>query len=499
MGSAVLDSATAAALDHLAAAVDEILDAGVEPFDSGDAKVLVGELEVQCRRLRSSQVDLLGAIAKRSLHRPDGHGSAKIMVRHDANISSAEAERRSKSSTALADLPVVHAAFRAGRIGGCQVERIAAAHANPRVRAAVIANEAAFAAQAQAVGYRLFHLMVTNWVNEVDQDGPRDRNQRCHDNRDFKLVADFDGTWVFNGGCASMQGTQMAEILKHFYEAETLADWEEARAEHGDAATATDLARTDSQRRSDACLEIFRRAAADHASTGGSPIVTNIVIDHATFERLVALFFGVTPDPEPDPTLPSSVNRSCRPSGTHSTATGAPHWTANPSTPPKPSHPPSTGTSGGPSSAPTASSSTSGDAAACSAAPPPSPSASPTPPATGRAATSPSPTAKSTTSAPGPNTAEEPTPETGDPHAGDTTDSKNTATPPDAMNSVTGTSPAPTAPKSTDPPTAPRIGPTLAGWPKPPASTFVSCLPGWTWPRTTSVAQADGQLRLPHR
>lgn len=64
------------------------------------------------------------------------------------------------------------AAFWAGRIGGCHLERIAAAHANPRVRVAVIANDAAFAKQAEAVGYRLFQLMVTNWVNQWTRTGP---------------------------------------------------------------------------------------------------------------------------------------------------------------------------------------------------------------------------------------------------------------------------------------------------------------------------------------
>lgn len=47
-----------------------------------------------------------------------------------------------------------------------------------------------------------------------------------------------------------------------------------------------DLARTDAQRAADAMDEIFRAAADAHAAAiGGSRIVTDIVIDHHTFER----------------------------------------------------------------------------------------------------------------------------------------------------------------------------------------------------------------------
>ncbi|MGI8937018.1 MAG: hypothetical protein ACR2JF_02155 [Iamia sp.] len=90
-----------------------------------------------------------------------------------------------------------------------------------------------------------------------------------------------------------MQGAELEEIFKAFLNAEILADWAQARGEHGEAATAEDLARTDGQRRFDALFEIFQRAAAHRASgEGGSQVVTNIVIDQATFERVAAALAG---------------------------------------------------------------------------------------------------------------------------------------------------------------------------------------------------------------
>jgi len=220
------------------------------------------------------------------------------MVAHGANLSGPEAARRARSARALRRLPECRDALRSGRIGACQVERIARAHANPRITGQVEANDTAFATQAATDEYRVFDRKVTSWTDLVDEDGARDRDQRNHDNRDAKLVQDLDGSWRLTGSFGSLQGAELHSILGAFTRMEGLADWDRARAAHGDAATVADLARTENQRRADALAEIFRRAAAHHAaSEGGSPIVTDIVIDHDTFERLTRQLLGADPHP----------------------------------------------------------------------------------------------------------------------------------------------------------------------------------------------------------
>ncbi|MGI8939721.1 MAG: DUF222 domain-containing protein [Iamia sp.] len=289
---AVLDSPQTEALGLLAAGVDAVLSADLSPADAADARRLIGGLEVQARRLGSAQVDLLSRIDRAGLHRVDGHASAKVMVRHTAKLSNPEAARRARAARALRDLPLVAEAFRAGRIGAAQVDRIALAHANPRVADAVVANEASFVAQAETQPYATFDRMVAEWVRLMDEDGTCDRAERDHHNRDFKGVQDFNGAWSFAGGCGSLQGAEVDSIFRAFLRAETEADWVAARAEHGDAATAADLARTDGQRRFDAFLAMSRRAADAHAATGGSQIVTDIVVDQETFGRTVAAMAG---------------------------------------------------------------------------------------------------------------------------------------------------------------------------------------------------------------
>ncbi|QYG93373.1 DUF222 domain-containing protein [Iamia sp. SCSIO 61187] len=309
----VCDPTTAEGLDALDAAVDRLQTAGVTPVDDADARALTIRLENVARRVQSLQIDLVAEIDRTGVHAADGHASAKVMVRHHANLSTREAARRAACAKALRSLPTVGAAFAEGAIGRCQVERIARAHANPRVRDAVEANEASFATEAATDTYRVFDQKVREWVSLLDEDGTRDRDQAAHDKRDARLHQNFDGGWEITGRCGSLVGAELWSIFNAQLKAETLADWDKARAEHGDAATQADLPRTDAQRRFDALEEIFRSAAAHHAtSAGGSQVVTNVVIDQPTFEHIAARLAGIDPTPVDDAfKLFPAIGRRC--------------------------------------------------------------------------------------------------------------------------------------------------------------------------------------------
>ncbi|CAN5849327.1 hypothetical protein BH23ACT2_BH23ACT2_08430 [soil metagenome] len=292
------NTATAVALRQIGAGLDALRVAGVDPVDAADARDLIGEVEHVGRRVRAVQVELVDQIDRQGLHRGDGHASAKVLVRHVAGLSDAEAARRASAARALRSLPAVREAFAVGDVGVCHIDRIARAHANVRVRERLCGHDQALATQAAAVGYRHFDGLVTDWVRRADEDGTRDASQRTHDNRDAKMVQDFDGSWKLTAGCGSLQGAELYEILRRFTEAEFATDWARARERHGDAATTEHLGRTDGQRRCDALHSIFQRAAAARVgANGGSQIVTNIVIDHTTFERELRRLFGTDPGP----------------------------------------------------------------------------------------------------------------------------------------------------------------------------------------------------------
>ncbi len=207
-------------------------------------------------------MELVDVIDRKGLHRTDGHHSAKIMVRHVARLSGAEAAARAKTARALRDLPETRAAFRAGQVGTCQVRRLARAHANPRVRDRLPEFEGPLLRIATGESYKTFDEVVGDWVRLADEDGTCDTNQRRHDNRDFRPHRDFDGGWSYEGGCGSLAGVEVKTIFDHFVAAEFRTDWDKAKIEHGDATTKEHLERTDAQRRFDAFYAMCLRAAS---------------------------------------------------------------------------------------------------------------------------------------------------------------------------------------------------------------------------------------------
>ena len=241
-------------------------------------------------------------IDRAGLHAVDAHASAKVMARHVCGLSGAEAEQRGRAAKALRHLPEVRSAFRAGRIGGCQVDRIARVHANPRVRDALEANEGSFADEAR-----------DEQLPRVQPDGRRlgaRRRPGRHPGQEPTLAREprREAPPGLRRHLDHHRRVRVAARRRAQHHPEEvrrgrvpLGLGEGPQAEHGDDATTAHLARTDAQRRFDALFAIFQKAADAHAAApGGSRIVTDVVIDQDTFERLAAILAGGTVE-EPDP------------------------------------------------------------------------------------------------------------------------------------------------------------------------------------------------------
>jgi hypothetical protein len=90
------------------------------------------------------------------LHTADGHGSAKIMVRHVARLTEAEALARAKTARLGRHLSKVTAAWKAGEVSTCAVRALGRVDANPRVMAAMCQREDEFLARCQDDGREEF-------------------------------------------------------------------------------------------------------------------------------------------------------------------------------------------------------------------------------------------------------------------------------------------------------------------------------------------------------
>ena len=235
-------------------------------------------------------------VAERSgAHLVDGHFSVTLMMRHHGQLSGPEASQRATVMGMLRDLQQLRGVYGDGLLGTDQVRRLARVWANPRVREYMGVCETAFITAAAELEYVDFDLFCRQWESRVDADGP-ERSQRRWRRREVKLVQDFNGFWDLRSRMMSLDGAELHEILARMVDAERLADIEVAKAEHGDN-WRLHLPRTTAQLRYDALMELVRRGAGAEPGSSEAQVVTNLMIDEATFEESLALLVGAEPGP----------------------------------------------------------------------------------------------------------------------------------------------------------------------------------------------------------
>lgn len=291
MPSEVQNPDIAAAITAAATGIAALLNTGVRPENARDAITMIREIEQLHRATDALAVNVLTEIDDNRWHLADGHASPKTMVRHIARLSTSEAQRRDRISKTAKTLPDVWDAYQQGTVGSDHMTSIATVHANPRVRHAMPARQTAILNEAHA-SHDTFDQRLQQWKRLTDEDGPTPPNQRHHEDRNARVDQDYDLAFHAVASLACEQGLQIKEIFDHYVQAETLADWEKARAEHGENATKDHLPRTIQQRRADAFWQIFIDAAANPNSAVPADFVHNIVWDATTFEQLATKILG---------------------------------------------------------------------------------------------------------------------------------------------------------------------------------------------------------------
>lgn len=287
------------ALDALAHAAALLRVADLDALDARSELDVVRQVEVARRQIDHATSRLADHLDTSQAFVADGLRSARAALRHLGRMPSAEASARVEVARVLRQLPVVDAAFAAGRIPTAHVRAIARVASNPRVRDHL--DDVLFARRAVVDDHATFCRWLRSWEQHADADGAEDDAETSHRRRHVELVENFDGGFTLDGAFGGLQGAALREVLDRFVDAETLADWADARNRLGDLATPADLARTPAQRRADALVAIFRRAAS--TSPGGReprPLV-NIVVDIATFEAELARLAGVPQAAGPSP------------------------------------------------------------------------------------------------------------------------------------------------------------------------------------------------------
>lgn len=279
-------------LTSLATEVRTIADDLAEPSSAAEARDLVEAVEQLGRQVDGLRVAALEAIERAGVFEADGHRSAQTFVAHHGRLAGSTALRLGRARSAMSLLPTFAAAVTAGEIGFDHLDRVGRAVRNPRARDGVTACDDLLTEQARRLPHHEFVRFVSDLERAADPDGARDRNTRAHDARDAAVVQDFDGTWTARAGWAALDGAEFHEIFEHFCAAEFDADLQDARGRLGDEFALDQLARTPGQRRADALLALARAGARCGVGANGSRVVTNVLIDHDTYERELARLAG---------------------------------------------------------------------------------------------------------------------------------------------------------------------------------------------------------------
>ncbi len=256
-----------------------------------DAETFVRELDRQRRIIEAQIATFVNQIAHTGLSRSDKHRTPKSWGKAACNWSGSEAARFVKAGAMLATFDTAATLAADGGLGVAQMHALAAVTGNPRVKEHLADGEAQLVGQATVLDYDDYVVWLAEWERTADADGAHDDTERCHRNR--KANASIVGDQFFlDATCGTAQGVQIKEILDAFTQTEWAADWEAGLVTHGDAMCPHLMERTDTQRRMDALLAIFLKAADAQTEPTGSGFTVNIVVSQPVFEHHLATMLG---------------------------------------------------------------------------------------------------------------------------------------------------------------------------------------------------------------
>jgi hypothetical protein len=284
-------------------------------LDDGLLDDRIRSLEVHRRRVVAEQALAIASAESRQLHVVDGHHSMNSYLRATLNCSSAEASQWRRLAKLLDTVPGVSAALVQGRLGVAQVHELARVRANPRCGERLNEVAGLLLENAELLEFDDFRTCVRRWEMLADEDGTHKDHDRSVDARNASAVPSGAGIDLRASGGDALGAAEMIAILNAFTQAEFDNDQAMRLAEFGADAPGQPFARTGAQRRFDAMVEIFRRAAnAANAGDGSAKrvaVTVNVVVDERTYtETLVD--HGLAPESSLDDVVdPGPGGRRC--------------------------------------------------------------------------------------------------------------------------------------------------------------------------------------------
>jgi Domain of unknown function (DUF222) len=265
-------------LEELSAAVDRLVD--VDPATLGD-----GEAVVALHR----ELERLAAVTTRAVAAFDAGGSwdhdarsAASWVAHRCRVPAVTARARVRLGRALRHLPMAEAAWVAGKLGEAQVALLVRAR-TPATEARLARDEEMLVREARRLPFASFAQAMAYWRWRADPDGAEDQVAAQRDRRRVHLSQSFGDVWFLDGLLDPVNGEIVARELRRLEDEAFAADWAEAKARVGEAATTDDLRRSPAQRRADALAEMATRSATAPADGRRPEPLFTVLVGYETF------------------------------------------------------------------------------------------------------------------------------------------------------------------------------------------------------------------------
>jgi hypothetical protein len=280
----------------LAGNIDALARADVAVLVDTEAGDCLVELMAAQTRLDAAIAKLSSRVERSGVWRGDGSRSASAWLERRTGRHRGECRAAMRRGKHLAALSEVAAAFENGRIGAWHVDQIARLHR--RYPTHVTHDQARFVAWARELDHDGFAQVLAYWRQAVDPDGVEHDATDGYSRRRLDLSDGIDGVGLVDLRFEPIGWATFVEALRRIEHELWEHDWADARHRLGDAASSTDLARTDSQRRYDALIEMATRSTT--APAGGKrprPLVT-VHVDHDTLAgRICQLSTGTVLTP----------------------------------------------------------------------------------------------------------------------------------------------------------------------------------------------------------
>ena len=281
------------------------VDAAFDALEHIDARALSNEqlhgyvmqLHQFTSRLASLRSEPTAEWVARDVWADDGSRAPWARLQREQAMSEPAAKAEIARAKKLRSMPATRAAFAEGKLSMHQVDLLRAAHQEPL--ADVFArDEAVLVTEMASLHVRDAQRRIDYWIEQACTEVDRERSRPDPVGRRWNAVRSFNGHVDAGGWLPPIGGTEylteLQAIEQEFFE----ADWEAARAEHGDDALPSHLPRTAAQRRADAQVEMARgsRAYREGKYHQPRPLIT-VHVGLGTFTRMCELADGTVVSP----------------------------------------------------------------------------------------------------------------------------------------------------------------------------------------------------------